>query len=213
MNNLESTLRGLARAGSEEGSGPAARRLAERVVREGRADVCYAWLDSPVGPLLGAVTRRGVVQLAYDDGRRDALLERLAARLSPRVIESPAPLEPLRRQLEEYFEGRRREFEVQIDWGLASQFSRRVLTHTARVPYGQVTTYRAVAERAGSPSGARAAGNALGANPIPIVVPCHRVLRTGGDLGGYGGGLNRKRYLLELEGSLPPRLPERPRRG
>jgi methylated-DNA-[protein]-cysteine S-methyltransferase len=165
-----------------------------------------------VGPLLGAVTRRGVVQLAYEDGRRDALVERLAARLSPRVIELRAPLEPLRRQLEEYFEGRRRAFEVQIDWGLASKFTRRVLTQTARVPYGQVTTYRAVAEQAGTPSGARAAGNALGANPIPIVVPCHRVLRTGGDLGGYGGGLGRKRYLLELEGSLPPRLTD-PARG
>ncbi|HEV3229679.1 MAG TPA: methylated-DNA--[protein]-cysteine S-methyltransferase [Solirubrobacteraceae bacterium] len=202
MTDLESKLRGLVRTGPEDASAGAARRTLDRAVSEGLADVCYASLDSPLGPLLAATTRRGVVQLAYEDGQRDALLERLAARLSPRVIESSAPMDDLRRQLEEYFAGERRQFQLELDWELTSSFGRRVLGHTARVPYGQVITYGEVAQRAGSPRGARAAGNALGANPMPIIVPCHRVLRTGGDLGGYGGGLSRKLYLLELEGSL-----------
>ncbi len=111
----------------------------------------------------------------------------------------------MRRELDEYFAGRRREFELALDWALIGPFARRVLQATAAIPYGGVLSYAEVAAEAGSPRGSRAAGNALGANPIPIVIPCHRVLRSGGALGGYGGGLERKRWLLELEGAPPGR--------
>ena len=127
-------------------------------------------------------------------------------RVSPRIVEARAPLDEVRRELEEYFEGRRRAFDAALDWTLVAPFARRVLRATSQIPYGGVLSYADVAADAGSPRGFRAAGNALGANPIPIVVPCHRVLRSGGALGGYGGGLERKRFLLELEGApLPPR--------
>ncbi|MCW3020625.1 MAG: methylated-DNA--[protein]-cysteine S-methyltransferase, partial [Solirubrobacterales bacterium] len=115
------------------------------------------------------------------------------------IVEASAPLEPMRRELDEYFTGARRTFELALDWALIGPFGRRVLRATSAIPYGGVLSYGEVAAEAGSPRGSRAAGNALGSNPIPIVIPCHRVLRTGGALGGYGGGLDRKRYLLELE--------------
>ena len=129
------------------------------------------------------------------------------ARVSPRIVEAPAQLDPIRRELDEYFDGRRHEFELPLDWTLVGPFGRRVLGATAEIPYGGVLTYTEVATEAGSPRGSRAAGNALGANPIPIVVPCHRVLRSGGALGGYGGGLQRKQFLLELEGALSHETP------
>jgi len=132
------------------------------------------------------------------------VLEALALALSPRIVETPAPLEPVRRELEEYFAGRRRRFEISLDWTLIGGFRRRVLRATSEIPFGGVLSYGEIAAEAGSPRGSRAAGNALGANPIPIVIPCHRVLRSGGALGGYGGGLERKRLLLELEGALAP---------
>ncbi len=130
------------------------------------------------------------------------MLEELAEDVSPRVIESPGRLDDVRRQLDDYFEGRRHEFDLTLDWQLSRGFSRRVLEHTYRIPFGEVSTYREMAAAAGSPRGARAAGNALGGNPIPIVVPCHRVLHSGGGIGGYGGGLDRKRFLLRLEGAM-----------
>ena len=130
------------------------------------------------------------------------MLQRLAARISPRIVETPTPLEPMRRELDEYFAGRRRHFELALDWTLVGPFGRRVLSATSAIPYGGVLTYSEVAAEAGNPRASRAAGNALGANPMPIVVPCHRVLRRGGALGGYGGGLPRKQFLLELEGAL-----------
>jgi methylated-DNA-[protein]-cysteine S-methyltransferase len=120
--------------------------------------------------------------------------------ISPRVIESPSYFDAVRRELDEYFRGQRTSFNLPLDWRLTGGFTRRVLRRTARIPYGEVSTYREVATAAGSPRGARAAGNALNANPIPIVVPCHRVLHTGGGLGGYGGGVDRKEFLLKLEG-------------
>ncbi len=177
----------------------AARRLALRAATRGEADIAYATLeDTPVGDLLLARTRRGLVRLAFAGG--DAELEELAARISPRIVEARAALEPFERELEEYFEGRRRDFDQPVDWQLIHGFMRGVLRATAAIPYGGTSTYRAVAERAGNERASRAAGNALGANPIAIVIPCHRVLRSGGGLVGYGGGLPRKRYLLELEG-------------
>jgi methylated-DNA-[protein]-cysteine S-methyltransferase len=176
------------------------RDMAEAAARDGLLDVAYAEVDSPLGPLIAAATPRGLARLAYADDGRDAALEDLARRISPRVLESPTRLDGVRRELDEYFGGRRREFEIPLDLRLARGFGARVLSCTARVPFGEVTTYAQVAEAAGSPRGSRAAGNALGANPIPIVVPCHRVLRSGGGLGGYTGGLHRKRALLAVEG-------------
>jgi methylated-DNA-[protein]-cysteine S-methyltransferase len=139
------------------------------------------------------------VRVAFPEEDADATLERLAMRISPRIVEAAKPLDAIRRELDEYFDGRRRHFALPLDWTLVGPFGRRVLRVTSQIPYGGVLSYAEVAAEAGSPRGSRAAGNALGANPIPIVVPCHRVLRSGGALGGYGGGLERKRFLLELE--------------
>ena len=178
--------------------------LLERAQSEGLLDVAYATLDSPLGPLIVASTPAGVVRVAYASySSADEVLEGLAAKLSPRVLEAPARLDPLRRELDEYFEGRRTSFDVPIDWSLTRGFTRGVLQATARIPFGEVGTYSSVAGEAGSPRAVRAAGNALGANPMPVVVPCHRVLRTGGALGGYTGGIERKEFLLRLEGRLP----------
>jgi methylated-DNA-[protein]-cysteine S-methyltransferase len=180
--------------------------LAELAAHQGLLDVAYTQVDSPLGPLLAASTPRGLVRLAYVDNDLDAVLDGLARRVSPRVLEAPARLDEVRRELEQYFAGRRRRFELAVDWALVSGFSRRVLEATAGIAYGEVASYRDVASRAGSPRATRAAGNALGANPMPIVVPCHRVLRTGGGIGGYTGGLERKRYLLGVEGVEAERL-------
>jgi methylated-DNA-[protein]-cysteine S-methyltransferase len=160
-------------------------------------------MDSPLGELLVAVTPRGVVRVSYVDEAQDTVLEELASRLSPRVLRAPERTDTVRHELEEYFAGTRRGFETPIDWSLVRGFAVGVLRATARVPFGQVTTYREVAGAAGSPRAARAAGNALGSNPIPIVVPCHRVVHAGGGLGGYTGGIERKEYLLRLEGARP----------
>jgi methylated-DNA-[protein]-cysteine S-methyltransferase len=169
--------------------------------RAGLLDVAYVVDDFPVGRLLLAATPRGLVRLAYlDSGQEDAILGDLAARVSPRILSSPRPLDEPRRELEEYFSGGRRRFDTPLDWRLVHGFGRRVLEATAQVPFGSVTTYKRVATEAGSPRASRAAGNALGANPIPIIVPCHRVLHSTGGLGGYTGGLERKRLLLGIEG-------------
>ncbi len=192
----------LRRGGTLDGdrAAEAAGRLAERAAREGLADVVYSPMESPFGTLLAASTPRGLLRMAFPEEPADRVLEGIARRFSPRIVE--APMEPLQRELDEYFAGSRREFDVRIDWSLSGPFMRRVLGVTAAIPYGAVSSYAAVAADAGSPRGFRAAGNALGANPIPIVVPCHRVLRSGGAMGGYGGGIERKRWLLELEGAL-----------
>jgi methylated-DNA-[protein]-cysteine S-methyltransferase len=180
----------------------AAQRLSNRLAEQGLADISYAPVDSPFGELLLAASDRGLLRLAFPEEDADGVLKRLAARVSPRIVESPAQLDSIRRELDEYFAGHRRKFELALDWTLVGPFGRRVLGAAAQIPYGGVRTYTQVAAEAGSPRGSRAAGNALGANPIPIVVPCHRVLRRGGALGGYAGGLERKRFLLELEGAL-----------
>jgi methylated-DNA-[protein]-cysteine S-methyltransferase len=187
-----------------ERAAEAAARLTRRIADEGLADVSYAPAESPFGTLLLAATRRGLVRLAFPEENLDAMLEGLARRISPRIVEAPQALEEARRELEEYFSGRRRAFELELDWRLVGAFGRRVLGVTSEIPYGGVLSYAEVAADAGSPRGFRAAGNALGSNPIPIVIPCHRVLRSGGALGGYGGGLERKRFLLELEGAMAP---------
>jgi methylated-DNA-[protein]-cysteine S-methyltransferase len=175
----------------------------ERVAAEGLLDVAYASVDSPLGPLVVASTPRGLVRLAYTgSGGEDEVIESLADKLSPRVLEAPQRLDEVRRELEEYFEGRRDGFDLPIDWSLTRGFTGKVLRQTARIEFGKTSTYAEVASRAGSPRAVRAAGNALGANPIPVVVPCHRVLRSGGALGGYTGGVERKEFLLRLEGVL-----------
>jgi len=178
--------------------------LAEGAAVAGLLDVAYATLDSPVGSLLLAATPRGLVRIAYlDAAGEDPVLEELAARVSPRVLAAPRKLDEPRRELDQYFARARRRFELPVDWQLTRGFARRVLEATARIPYGSVSSYKHVAEQAGSARAYRAAGNALGANPLPIVVPCHRVLHAGGGLGGYTGGVDRKRLLLAVEGGQP----------
>jgi methylated-DNA-[protein]-cysteine S-methyltransferase len=206
---IASALRRSAPAGGRQGdpAAEAARRVAERAAAENLADVVYTPAESPFGDLLLAATKRGIVRLAFPEEDVDSVLERLSRRLSPRIVEAPGRLDRARRELDEYFAGRRRSFDVEIDWSLVGgPFGRKVLRVTSEIPYGGVLSYREVASDAGSPRGSRAAGNALGSNPVPIIVPCHRVLHSGGGLGGYGGGLDRKRWLLELEGALAPRL-------
>jgi methylated-DNA-[protein]-cysteine S-methyltransferase len=203
MKELEQALRRGRPRDVSEGATRGARAVAQRAADEGVLDVAYVFEDTPVGRVMLAATRRGLIRLAYTRSASDAaLVEELADKVSPRVIESSAWFDAIRTELDDYFEGRRTSFDLPLDWTLTGGFMRRVLQKTARIPYGNVSTYREVAERAGSPRAARAAGNALGANPIAIVVPCHRVLHSGGGLGGYGGGLEVKEFLLRLEGVM-----------
>ncbi|MDE3131090.1 MAG: methylated-DNA--[protein]-cysteine S-methyltransferase [Acidobacteriota bacterium] len=183
--------------------------LTEAFERSGLIDVAYVIDDSPVGRLLLAATGEGLVCLHYID-HEDGLersLERLARRLSPRVLRAPHRLDAPRRELEEFFAGRRRDFDLRLDLALVKPgFTRRVLEQTARIPFGQTVTYKGIAGRAGNERAFRAAGTALGSNPLPIVVPCHRVLHAGGGLGGYTGGIEIKRRLLAIEGVLSETL-------
>lgn len=178
--------------------------LAYRAAEAGLLDVAYGTHDSPLGTLTVFVTPRGLAGIAYPDEPLERQVEEVAETISPRVMSAPARTDAARRQLDEYFAGERRAFDVPIDWRVLRGFRAQVLRATARIPFGAVSTYREIATRAGSPNAYRAAGNALGSNPVPIVVPCHRVLHAGGGLGGYTGGLDRKRFLLDLEGVLRP---------
>jgi len=178
-------------------------RLAERASAEGLLDVAYTTADSPFGTLLLAQTRRGLVRVGLPNQDADALLVELAQKVSPRVLEAPAELDEVRRELDLYFEGRLDRFDLPLDWRLSEGFRLRVLRQIARIPYGETRSYMEVAAKAGNERAVRAAGTACGRNPIPLVVPCHRVLRSGGALGGYGGGLPMKQALLQLEGAAP----------
>ncbi len=181
----------------------AAARLAQRADREGLAEIGYTTLDTPVGTAVLAATRKGLVRVALPNERPDAVLDDLAAELSPRILELPKRLDDVRRELDEYFEGRRERFDLALDWRLVRPgFATRVLRQTAKLPYGVTASYGEVAARAGSPRAYRAAGSALGHNPIPIIVPCHRVLLSGGEIGNYGGGPAMKEWLLRLEGAI-----------
>jgi len=174
-------------------------RLMERIGAD--ADIAYDEVETPFGNFVVAATERGLVALSFD---RDptTVVDVLARKLSPRIVRSTARMDPIKRELDEYFDGRRTNFDLPLDWSLVHGFNRKVLEATARIPYGGVSTYSDMARTAGSPRAARAAGNALHNNPIPIVVPCHRVLHRDGGLGGYGGGLPMKKWLLTLEGAL-----------
>ena len=178
------------------------KRLADRAAGDGLLDVAYATADSPFGPLLLATTRRGLVKVSFPIFDPDETLQDLATRISPRVLEAPAQLDEARQQLDRYFEGQLHEFDLPLDWQLSRGFRLRALRAIDRIPYGQTRSYTQIATSAGNERAVRAAGTACGSNPIPIVVPCHRVLRSGGALGGYGGGLPMKEALLELEGVL-----------
>ena len=179
-----------------------------RAERDGLIDVAYASVDSPFGRLLVARTDRGVVRLALpshggDQRTDDEVLEDLSRFVSPRVLESPARLDEERRELEDYFEGKRDHFDVPVDWKLTpAGFRNRALHAVARIPYGETRTYGQIAKQAGNERAFRAAGTACGRNPIPLIVPCHRVVKSGGGIGNYGGGPEMKRALLDLEGVL-----------
>jgi methylated-DNA-[protein]-cysteine S-methyltransferase len=187
----------------ETASRTASQALADRASRAGLVDVGYASLDTPVGRLLVATTRDGLVRLAFPEEPEDHVLEDLAGSISPRVLASAKMTDVARRQLDAYFDGRVKRFRTRVDWRLVpGGFFRRVLEETARIPFGAVSTYGTVAKLAGSPRAARAAGNALHDNPVPIVVPCHRVVPSSGGIGQYGGQEWRKAFLLRLEGAV-----------
>lgn len=173
--------------------------IAARADEEGVLDVAYRTLGTPVGTLLLAATGRGLVRVAFEREGFDAVLETLAERISPRVLEAPARLDAAAAELEEYFAGRRRGFDLPLDHALSSGFRESVQRFLPRIGYGRTRTYKEVAESVGSPKAVRAVGSACATNPLPVVVPCHRVLRTDGGLGGYIGGLDAKTALLRLE--------------
>jgi methylated-DNA-[protein]-cysteine S-methyltransferase len=199
MDELETALRAAA-GRLDGGTAPA---LDERAAREGLLDVAYATTDSPVGPLLLAATPAGVVRVSFAREGFDDVLDFLAERISPRVLEAPGRLDRARRQLDEYFAGRRTGFELPLDHRLSSGFRARVLEAIAAIPFGRTGTYRSLAVSAGSPRAVRAAGSACATNPLPLLVPCHRVVRSDGTMGRYGGGEAAKRLLLEHEHALP----------
>lgn len=174
-------------------------RLAARADEEDLLDVAYRTVDSPVGELLLAATPAGLLRVAFDLEERDAVLERIARTVSPRILRAPHRLDAVAHQLDEYFAGRRRSFDVPLDLRLAAGFRREVLGHLTDVPYGRTVSYTELAAASGRPRAVRAAASACATNPIPLVVPCHRVLRSDGSLGGYLAGLDVKRTLLSLE--------------
>jgi methylated-DNA-[protein]-cysteine S-methyltransferase len=173
--------------------------LVERAARDGALDVAYRTVDSPLGPLLLAVTPAGLVRVAFEGEGHDDVLARLAVEISPRILRSPGQLDGIARQLDEYFAGRRRSFEVAVDLQLAHGFRRDVLDHLRAIPFGTTQSYGVVAAATGRPKAVRAVGTACGHNPVPLVVPCHRVVRSDGTIGQYRGGIDAKRLLLALE--------------
>ena len=178
-------------------------RFRHAAAEEGLLDAAYDLFDSPIGALLVASSERGVCRISFNP-EPERELDQLAAAVGTRVLRSPRRLDEARRELDEYFEGERTSFALPVDLALAGAFQRAVLEELARVPYGETTTYGSLAARVGKPRAARAVGGAMNRNPIPIVLPCHRVVGSTGTLVGYGGGLDRKRALLELEGASLP---------
>jgi methylated-DNA-[protein]-cysteine S-methyltransferase len=177
------------------------RRFRDAAARENLLDAAYDLVDTPLGTLLVAATQAGLCRISYDPDPEQEL-ERLARAFGVRILRSSRPIDPVRRELDEYFEGERRSFDLPLDLALLAEFNRRVLRELARVPYGEVVTYGELAARAARPRAARAVGTVMNRNPLPIVLPCHRVIGANGKLVGYGGGLERKEALLRLEGAL-----------
>jgi methylated-DNA-[protein]-cysteine S-methyltransferase len=180
------------------------RRLHARLEREAQVgdllDIAYRTVDSAVGPLLLAATPQGLLRVAFASEGHELVLEDLAQRISPRMLEAPTRLDPIAQQLDEYFAGRRHSFDVTLDWSLSQGFRRRVLGRLAtEIAYGSYASYAKLARLSGSPRAVRAVGTACATNPIPIVVPCHRVIRSDGNVGSYRGGAAAKRALLDLE--------------
>ena len=176
-------------------------RFREAAAEAGLLDVAYDVVESPLGELFVGVSDRGLCVISYEVDP-DLQAERLARGFGSRVLRSPQPVAGVARQLDEYFEGERKRFELEVDLRLARDFGRTVLEELGRVPFGEVTTYGALAARAGKPKAARAVGTIMNRNPVPIVLPCHRVVGADGSLVGYAGGLERKQALLRLEGAL-----------
>jgi methylated-DNA-[protein]-cysteine S-methyltransferase len=174
-------------------------RLAESSQAAGVLDVAYRTLDTPVGTLLLAATEDGLVRVAYAAEGHDQVLENLAARVSPRILKAPRRLDAAARELGEYFAGQRRRFDLPLDYRLATGFRRKVVSYLPGIGYGHTASYAAVAAAVGSPRAFRAVGTACATNPLPLIVPCHRVIRSDGDPGPYLGGRDAKRLLLELE--------------
>lgn len=199
----EPLARDLKAAFSDAGDGE---RLHERLTalaeRDGLLDVAYRTIDSPLGSLLLASTGEGLVRVAFEREDHDGVLVRLASDVSPRILRAPRRLDDAARQVDEYFAGRRRVFEVPVDLRLSRGFRRAVLACLREIPYGSTQSYAAVARAAGSPAAIRAAASACATNPLPVVVPCHRVVRSDGTLGQYLGGAAAKRALLALEGAV-----------
>ncbi len=177
------------------------RRFRDAAVQAGLLDAAYDVIESEVGPLLAAVTDRGLARITYDPDP-DLELERLARLAGPRVLRAPRALDETRRELDDYFAGRRKAFDLELDLRGQATFAVAVLGELAKVPYGHTATYGELANRAGSPRAARAVGMVMNRNPVPIVLPCHRIVGASGSLVGYGGGLERKEHLLRLEGAI-----------
>ncbi len=174
-------------------------RLAETAANEGILDVAYRFVDSPVGRLMIAATATGVVRVAFDVENHDAVLQSLSETVSARILEFPSRLDDLARQLDRYFTGATTAFVVPIDLRLVKGFRQTVLSHLTDVPYGKTASYASLASLAGNPTAIRAAASACSHNPIPLVLPCHRIVKSDGSIGRYLGGDDRKRLLLDLE--------------
>lgn len=201
MNSATDIVRDLARSidATPEQLTELHARLVSAAERGGVLDVAYRVLDSPVGPLLVAATERGLVRVAYANEDHDAVLQNLSERISPRVLKAPARLDAVSRELGEYFDRRRQRFDVSLDWQLSAGFRSIVLQHLREIGYGHTASYSTVAQLTGNPKAVRAVGTACATNPLPVVVPCHRVVRADGSMGGYLGGVDAKRTLLTLE--------------
>ncbi|MES9558839.1 MULTISPECIES: methylated-DNA--[protein]-cysteine S-methyltransferase [unclassified Streptomyces] len=197
--NGDDTLAALSAAIAPEKLAMLHRRLEAAARAEGLVDVAYTTVDSPVGQLLLAATPKGLVRVAFASENHDQVLEALAAKLSPRILRAPQQLDEAARELDEYFGHRRERFDLPLDLSLSRGFRQLVQQHLPQIGYGQTRSYKEMAEMVGNPKAVRAVGTACATNPLPVVVPCHRVLRTDGSLGGYIGGLEAKTTLLDLE--------------
>lgn len=201
MSNEQDLARGLARItdATVDDFDALHARLAAAAQHEGVLDIAYRVVDSPVGALLIAASELGLVRVAYASEGHDTVLQSLADKISPRILLAPGRLDTVARQLDEYFAGKRQEFSVPLDWRLSAGFRNTVLRHLPEIGYGHTASYAAVARLAGNPNAVRAVGSACATNPLPVVVPCHRVVRSDGAMGGYLGGPEAKRLLLTLE--------------